>query len=355
MNAGVKEPGRRHIRSPKPLVKRVRAYPGGREVVPAETDRWSRCLAGCAPLPAAGTAPAASGGAPGALRRRGARCRTEGGRRAGPSQVPLTEAERARQILFDLSGAANVTLEERWPQCASSLRAAEGLASLSSGWGNPPLAMRPSPRVLEVSNGVRFLTGPDPALAGLHAEEPPGALQLGALPLPAGATIQVMRRCERLWPAAELRSPDEELRAERRGGPPLRGWFAERSSRSCRPTTWTAISSTSAWMGCLCPSGIWEQSRLAGHPSIRRTRAHADVLAIESDPTRTPGGGGAARDVLRGDPRPGGHDRSWPRRMSLLPVLPPDSRPRDERALNDRTVARGPLWHRDRGPLARRA
>ncbi|NLB96798.1 MAG: hypothetical protein GX785_13940 [Armatimonadetes bacterium] len=278
-----------HIRSPKPLVKRVRAYPGGREVVtPAETESVVTVpLAAVPPLPAAGPRPQLLVEHPGALDGEEPAAGPKVAAALAPSQVPLTEAERARQILFDLSGAANVTLEEMTAM-RFQFEGGEGLASLSSGWGNPPLAMRPSPRVLEVSNGVRFLTGGRiPRSLGYTPKNLLALSSWAPYPLPAGATIQVMRRCERLWlllqsyvhptknyvPNGEvvLRYADGTRKILSLVPPYNLDCYFQHFSLDGMPVPFGYLGAEPAGRTPLYPE---------------RTRAHADVLAIESDPTR---------------------------------------------------------------------
>jgi hypothetical protein len=71
---------------------------------------------------------------------------------------------------------------------------------LSSWWGNPTMTMSPSPRVVEASTGVRFLTAgrPRPGI-GKTSKNLLALASWRPNPLPGGAVIPVGLRCERLW------------------------------------------------------------------------------------------------------------------------------------------------------------
>ncbi|NLC58523.1 MAG: hypothetical protein GX774_16955, partial [Armatimonadetes bacterium] len=128
------------IRTPKPLVKRVRAGATGREVVTrAEAESVVTLRQGkpaLAPVVAekpqvlvesGEAAPEAALGPGGA-----------------GTAARLPEADRERQVLLDLAGACNVTLEE-FAAVKFQFDYADHLAPIGGWWGNPTLAGAPQP------------------------------------------------------------------------------------------------------------------------------------------------------------------------------------------------------------------
>jgi len=124
--------------------------------------------------------------------------------------LPLTADQQPRQVLFDLAGSCNVTTEElmsikfrydyQGGPAIPGLTGGKELYPIAGWWGNPLLAMPPSPRVLKAPTGVVFLTAgrPEPGAGTV----PKNLLALSSwppYPLPAGATVEVGLRCERLW------------------------------------------------------------------------------------------------------------------------------------------------------------
>ena len=172
------------IRTPKPVVKRVRASLGGEKfVTPAETESVVSVKAGP-------TAPSLE------LAKESTILADE---QPSPTPEPLTAAERSRLMLFDLAPACNVTSEE-FVATKFGFDYTGSPMPLSRWWGNPTLMQPPSPRVLGATNGVQFLTAGRPR-PGLGAT-PKNLLALASWqphPLPGGATIAVGQRCERLW------------------------------------------------------------------------------------------------------------------------------------------------------------
>lgn len=172
------------IRTPKPLVKRVRAGLGGEErTTPAETE--SELTLRCGP-PAP---PVAAPQQPSIL----------ANRQPPAVPAPLSPAERSRLLLFDLAAAYNQTSEEFVATCFT-FDHGDAPSPLKSWWGNPELKLPPSPRVLESPQGVVFLTAGRPR-SGLSAA-PKNLLALASWqphPLPGGTAIPVGARCERLW------------------------------------------------------------------------------------------------------------------------------------------------------------
>jgi hypothetical protein len=68
----------------------------------------------------------------------------------------LRADERERQVLFDLSGAFNATSEEM--TAAKFVYDYDSTQPIAGLWGNPPLSLAPSSRVVAATNGVLFLT-----------------------------------------------------------------------------------------------------------------------------------------------------------------------------------------------------
>ena len=172
------------IRTPQPVVKRVRASLGGKEVVtPSETESVVTVKMG----PAA--PPLDPSREPTIL----------ADQQPPPAPKPLTAAERGRLVLFDLAAACNVTSEE-FVATRFTFDYADRPSPLGNWWGNPTLTQPPSPRVLAATNGVMFLTAGRPR-PGLGAA-PKNLLALASwrpYPLPGGAVVPVGQRCERLW------------------------------------------------------------------------------------------------------------------------------------------------------------
>lgn len=186
------------IRTPRPTIKHVRANLTGKEVVtPSEKESVVTVPIGPAIQP-----PGPLDHPPTILHEQQPPTEAERG-------APLKPADRSRQVLFDLRGALNLTLEEM--TAAKFIFDYEGGVSIdgvwkgnphpiSSWWGNPKLSMSPSPRVIETSHGVTFLTAGRPK-PGINPP-PKNMLALSSwrpYPLPAGAVIPVGVRCERLW------------------------------------------------------------------------------------------------------------------------------------------------------------
>jgi hypothetical protein len=201
-----------HIHTPRPVVKRVRASVNGPEVVTAaETESVVRLtaekgergqLGNWATGQSGNQATGQSGNQPQPLEPNFLISQlpsaTLGTSEAGTGR-PLSPEERGRLVLFDLSAARNCTVEE---MVATQFvyDYADSPSPMVGWWGNPALTLSPSPRAIQASNGVVFLTAgrPRPGLG----ETPKDLLTLSSwrpYPLPGGAVISVGQRCERLW------------------------------------------------------------------------------------------------------------------------------------------------------------
>lgn len=186
------------IRTPRPVVKRIRASLTGQEVTTA-AESESRVTVDVGPPiepPGLPTHP------PTILHEQQPPSEAETG-------LPLKPEERPRQVLFDLSAACNMTSEEMTDaKFYYDYQGGPGIPGVWTGnphsiagwWGNPRLQMPPSPRVVEAGTGVVFLTvgrprsGPGPA--------PKNMLVLTSWPphsLPGGVSIPVGMECKRLW------------------------------------------------------------------------------------------------------------------------------------------------------------
>jgi len=185
------------VRTPQPLVKRVRASFGGPEVVtPKETVSTVVVRLGRPPA-----APARRPPAP-LLAERQPPSPAE----KGPG---VRSEEARRQVLFDLSPACNVTSEGF--TSTGFIYDYDGQAGvggvwtgnpqpIAGWWGNPALSLPVTPRVIDAPNGVRFLTVGRPR--STDAEPPRNVLALSSWPpqpFPASAQINVGMRLERLW------------------------------------------------------------------------------------------------------------------------------------------------------------
>ena len=184
------------IRTPQPLVKRVRASLGGKEVVtPSETESVVHVADDVRRRttdPQATHPPPHVGGYENPSQ-------ILADQQPPPAPKPLTAAERGRLVLFNLAAACNVTSEE-FVATRFTFDYADRPSPLGNWWGNPTLTQPPSPRVLAATNGVLFLTAGRPR-PGLGAA-PKNLLALASwrpYPLPGGAAIPVGQRCERLW------------------------------------------------------------------------------------------------------------------------------------------------------------
>ncbi len=186
------------IRTPRPLVRRVRAAFGGPEVVTApETESLVVVAVPEPPAP-----PGAPDHPPTILAEQQPPTPQEQG-------APLEAGDRERLVVFDLAAACNTTLERLiltpFIFDYEGLHEIPGVSApnpqmLQYWWGNPGIAIPPSPRALEASNGVPFLTVGRPRTG--RDEPPPDLLALSSWPpwpLPGAATIEVGMRCRRLW------------------------------------------------------------------------------------------------------------------------------------------------------------
>jgi len=195
-----------HIRTPQPVVKRVRVGVDGEAVTTPEEAESTVTVQVGAPVepPEAGPRPQVRvelaaqeepGGPPTARVTAG-----DAGRRLGAEAPPLSEAESGRQTLVDLAGAYNTT-PSGMVATAFVFDYADSPAPLAGWWGNPGIALGPgTPRVLKASNGVRFLVagwprselGPEPnSLLALASWTPQ--------PFPGGATVPVDASAEAVW------------------------------------------------------------------------------------------------------------------------------------------------------------
>jgi len=186
------------IRTPRPVAKHVRANLTGPEVVtPLESESVVTVAFGPAPA-----TPEAPKHPPTILAEQQPPTRADLG-------LPLKPGERGRQVLFDLSASCNVTGEEmvdtRFVYDDKGGLDIPGVRSgptqpIKGWWGNPGLTMKPSPRVVQTSGGVVFLTAgrPRPGLGPI----PKDRIALSSWPphpLPAGASLPVGMRCQRVW------------------------------------------------------------------------------------------------------------------------------------------------------------
>ncbi|MBI3945124.1 MAG: hypothetical protein HY321_04340 [Armatimonadetes bacterium] len=263
------------IHTPKPLVKRVRAGLTGREVVtPRETDSVVLVPVG-RPIPP----PEPPWQPPGLAER--------DGRATASDPPPLTAGERERQVLFDLSGACNLTLEEM-VGARFTFDDADDPAPLMTWRGNPALTLPPSPRVVEAANGARFLTAGRPR--PMVGETPKNLLALSSwppYPIPGGAVIPVGLRCERLWLLLQSYvHPTKNYIPN--GEVVLRYAEGEADVESLiPPLNLDAYFQHFSRAGIEVPLGVLG-SWPAGRAPLPRemASAHADALALRCDPTR---------------------------------------------------------------------
>ena len=175
------------IHTPKPLVKHVRANLTGPEAItPAEKDSIVTVTLGTPIAP-----PNPPKTKPIIMER--------DGKRVEHPVVSLTDAQRKRLVLFDLSRALNKTTEE-FGDISFTFDFQDYSGPLYWWWRNPRYDMPPTPPLLEVSNGVRFLVAERKSSEG--AEPPKNILALSSwkpYPVPGGAVISVGKRCKSLW------------------------------------------------------------------------------------------------------------------------------------------------------------
>jgi hypothetical protein len=187
-----------HIRTPRPVAKHVRANLTGSETVtPLEKESVPTIALGPSvpPVPVRKHPPTILA--------------EQQPPDAADVGLPLTPAERGRQVLFDLSATCNVTAEEfsatkfLFDYRINGTVAGPGttdLQTIPDWWGNPTLRMKPSPRVVEAATGVVFLTAGRPR-SGL-GPAPKDRVALSSwqpYPLPAAAKIPIGMRCTRVW------------------------------------------------------------------------------------------------------------------------------------------------------------
>lgn len=259
-----------HIRTPRPTVKRVRANLTGAEVVtPAEAESTVTVPVGPA------IEPPAPSPCPPILKEQ-----TEAQRLA---PTPLTDTERARLVLLDLSGAYNQTQEEM-VATPFLFDYADTPAPLTSWWGNPALSLAPTPRVVQTDSGVTFLTTGRPRW---QTDGPPkGLIALSSWPphaLPAAVTISVGRPCERLWLLLQsyvhpIKNylPNGEVVLHYLGGEPAITSLIPPFNLDCYFQHFS-LEGEPVPLGQLGP-GAFIHSGMCF--------AHADALAVPCDPTR---------------------------------------------------------------------
>jgi hypothetical protein len=176
------------IRTPKPVVKRVRANLSGPEAVTrSEKDSTVTVAVGKPPAP-----PGPAVHPPIMLEKLA----------PAEKRLPHLDAvDKPRQILFDLSGAYNKTIEEAFNGTGFIYDASDGPSPVAGWWGNPPLTRGASPaRVLEAGDGVTFLVAPRPRPDMRAAPKDLVAVSSWRpFPLPGGAVVAVGARCEKLW------------------------------------------------------------------------------------------------------------------------------------------------------------
>ncbi|MBM3861989.1 MAG: hypothetical protein FJ395_20385 [Verrucomicrobia bacterium] len=183
------------IRTPKPVVKQVRANRSGKPVAtPAETESVVTVVMGEPPPSVKAAAqptmllqPAAEKGGP-----------QPPGTVAAPSPPPATAVPAERQVLFDLSAAFNTTQEGMVATVFMSDYGAK--VTIGKWWHNRTLELTPMPRVVEeMKGGLRFLTAGRPlSVAGAPPKSLLALSSWPPYPFPAAAVIPVGRRCEKL-------------------------------------------------------------------------------------------------------------------------------------------------------------
>ena len=174
------------IRTPRPLVKRVRANLSGPEIVtPAEAESTVTLSLGPPPPPPAPPKEPPILVDPGD----GSAGSTGGGEDGSPGGRCCSICPAVCNVTAEQFTAARFTFDY-----------ADGPRPLSDWWGNPALSMSPSPRMVEAGNGVRFLTSgrPHPGMG----KTPNNLLAMASwkpYPLPGGAVVPVGLRCRQLW------------------------------------------------------------------------------------------------------------------------------------------------------------
>jgi len=265
------------IRTPRPAVKRVRASLTGPEVVtPAETESLVTLPIG-PPMPP----PKPSRQKPILAEQESPQGDLERAHRA----ILLKPEEIRHQVLFDLADAFNQTIEEMI-STGFIFDYADSLSPLGSWWGNPTMTMPPSPRMVAMSTGVRFLTAGRPRL-GKPLKNLLTLSSWRPYPLPGGAVIPVGLRCERLWLLLQsyvhpMKNyiPNGEVLLRYKGGkqeivsliPPLNlDCYFQHFSRQGVPLPLGRLSPGSSGFSFV-------------HQGL--SKAHADALEIRCDPLR---------------------------------------------------------------------
>ncbi len=173
------------IRTPRPLVKHVRANLTGPEVVTAaETESVVKLKIGPRlPEPTVSHPPTILAE-----------------REPVKMPAPLTEEQRRRLVTVDLSRAFNSTQEEMTGRTKFVFDHDDETdpKTIAEWWLTPTIALSPMPRQFETADGVTYLT------AGREAEGTPGKSLLALASwkpysLPAGAVIPLGRKAERLY------------------------------------------------------------------------------------------------------------------------------------------------------------
>ncbi len=176
------------IHTPKPVVKRVLGNLTGPEVfTPAEKESVVTVTIGDPVTP-----PQPSKTQPIFM--------DKDGKRVERPIIPLTEEQRKRLVLFDLSSVYNKTVEE-FGDLSFIFGYLDAPMPLYYWWKNPRLDMPPTPSILDAANGLRFLIA---RRKPSDSDTPPKNLLVLSswqpYPVPGGAVIPVGMRCKSIWP-----------------------------------------------------------------------------------------------------------------------------------------------------------
>lgn len=258
------------IRTPQPLVKRVRANLTGPETVTgSERESVVKVKVGPAlpPTPPQAQPPSIV-------------VEKEKAPKA-PARLPDTELARLR--LVDLSKAYNIRAEEltETPMLFDNRQTP---MPVSKWWYNPPLAMPATPQTIEAGNGVRFLVAGRPVDVAADTA-PKGLVALSSwrpYPWPAGVTIPIGKKCEKVW--LLLQNYVHPSKCYVPNGEVILHYADKKTATTSLipPYNLDCYYQHFSREGILMPLG---QYNLKNAPDTAKV-CHADALAIPADPSR---------------------------------------------------------------------
>jgi hypothetical protein len=263
------------IRTPKPLVKHVRANLSGPEVVTAaETESTVKVKIGPLPL----------------VEKPQHEPTILVNKLPKAKPALLSEAEQKQLLLVDLSGAYNITHDQLMTTPMLFERRTTPIA-VKEWWHNPGLTLPPGLREITSAQGVKFLTA-----GRIEGKEAPKSLlalsSWNPYPWPASAKIPVGRKATRLWllmqnyvSPAKCYVPNGEVMLRYADG-------ETQTTSLVPPFNMDSFYQVNSLEGEAVPYGQFVDFPGKGYSpatqnyAMKLTACHATSLEIQADPTR---------------------------------------------------------------------